>query len=254
MDEIIKYYNAQNEDGRLTIDRSHGLEYLTTMRYIEKVCASNSKILDACAGTGAYCFELALKGHKVIAGDLIPSNVKFIEMKNKKQPILDNIYTGNILDLSNFQDDSFDVTLCLGALYHLHDMNDREQALLECKRVTKTNGLIFVAYLNRFASFMNNFTYHPDNFDTIMQEFRTGNKEVFYRSTPVEMEQQASKLGISKLYNIGTDGVAFMYPEQLEGLSKKQYEKYLEYHFDTCEDEHTLGYSLHGLYIGRKQH
>lgn len=252
MNEIIEYYNAKDEDGRLTADRAHEVEYITTMRYIEKVCAPNSKILDACAGTGVYCFDLALKGHKVTAGDLVPSNVKFIEAKNEKQSILDNIYTGNILDLSNFQDESFDVTLCLGALYHLHDVNDRDQALSECKRVTKTSGLIVVAYLNRFASFMNNFTYHSNNFDTIMQEFRTGNKKVFYRSTPSEMEQQASKLGILKMYNVATDGVAFMYPKQLEGLSKEQYEKYLQYHFDTCENEHTLGYSLHGLYIGRK--
>lgn len=252
MNKIIEYYNTQDEDYRLIADRAHELEYITTMHYLEKVCAPNSKILDACAGTGIYCFDLGLKGHKVTAGDLTPANVKMIEVKNKKQPILDGIYTGDILDLSNFQDESFDITLCLGALYHLHDVKDREQALSECKRVTKTNGLIVVAYLNRFASFMNNFTYNHDNFDTIMQEFRTGNKKVFYRSTPSEMEQLASKLGILKLYNIATDGVAFMYPKQLESLSKEQYKKYLEYHFDNCENEHILGYSLHGLYIGRK--
>jgi ubiquinone/menaquinone biosynthesis C-methylase UbiE len=252
MKNIFEYYNAQDEDIRLSLDRTHRLEYLTTMRYLEKVCPTNSTILDACAGTGAYCFDLAKKGHQVTAGDLVPQNIEMIEKKNQRAPILQKIYTGNILDLSMFDDNSFDVVLCLGAFYHLHQQTDRKQAVLECKRVVKSGGVIFIAYLNRFASFMNNFSHHPDNFENIINEFYTGNKNVFYRSNPIEIEALMAGCQITMLNDIGTDGTAFMYPNQLETLSNDDYDKYLEYHFNTCDDKSILGYSLHGLYIGKK--
>ena len=56
-------------------------------------------------------------------------------------------YQGNALKLSRFADETFDVTLLLGPMYHLYTFEDKVKALCEAKRVTKKNGLIFVAYL-----------------------------------------------------------------------------------------------------------
>lgn len=137
MENIIKYYEHQCEDNRLREDRAHSLEYLTTIRYLDRICSKQVKILDACAGTGAYCFYLAKKGNAVIAGDIVTSNINIIKEKQKINPILQDIYTGDICNLSKFENESFDVVLCLGAFYHLHDENERRKAMLECKRVTK---------------------------------------------------------------------------------------------------------------------
>ncbi len=43
MKDIFDYYNEQNEDVRLSIDRAHKLEYIITMRYSEKISKTNSK-------------------------------------------------------------------------------------------------------------------------------------------------------------------------------------------------------------------
>lgn len=252
LDNIIKYYEQQDEDSRLKKDRAHSLEYLTTIKYLDKICTKPSKILDACAGTGAYCFYLAKKGLIVTAGDIAPSNVSIIEEKQKSNPILHDIYTGNILNMSQFEDESFDIVMCLGTFYHLHDEADRDKSVLECKRVVKKGGFIVVSYLNRFASFINNFSNQADNTHEILDQFYTGNKSVFYRSTPTEIEALMSENKISKKYNIGTDGVAFMYPKQLENISEMDFIEYLNYHYGTCENENILGYSLHGLFIGKK--
>ena len=99
MDNIIEYYEQQDEDSRLKEDRANSLEYLTTIKYLDKICAKQVKLLDACAGTGAYCFYLAGKGHIVTAGDIAPSNVSIIENKQKTNPILHDIYTGDILKM-----------------------------------------------------------------------------------------------------------------------------------------------------------
>ena len=81
MDNLIDYYEQQDEDNRLNLDRAHNLEYLTTIKYLDKICHGSVSILDACAGTGAYCFYLAEKGHSVTAGDIVPANVNIIKEK-----------------------------------------------------------------------------------------------------------------------------------------------------------------------------
>jgi 2-polyprenyl-3-methyl-5-hydroxy-6-metoxy-1,4-benzoquinol methylase len=252
LENLIKYYEQQDEDGRLKMDRAHSLEYLTTIKYLDKICSGHVTVLDACAGTGAYCFYLAEKGHTVTAGDIVQSNVNIIKEKQKRNPILHDIYTGDILNLSQFKEESFDVVLCLGAFYHIHNETERKKAVLECKRVAKKGGIIVVAYLNRFASFINNFSNQPDNILEILNQFYTGNKNVFYRSTPAEIEKLMLECQVRKKYNIATDGIAFMCSKQLQSISDNEFNEYLDYHYDTCENANILGYSLHGLLIGEK--
>jgi 2-polyprenyl-3-methyl-5-hydroxy-6-metoxy-1,4-benzoquinol methylase len=252
LENLVSYYKDQDEDARLKIDRAHNLEYLTTMKYLDKICKDHVTILDACAGTGAYCFSLAEKGHTVTAGDIVPANVDIIKEKQKRNPILHDIYTGDILNLSQFKDETFDITLCLGALYHLHDASERKKAILECRRVTKKDGFIVVAYLNRFASFVNNFSKTPENIHEILNQFYTGNRNVFYRSTPTQIENLMTECEIKKKHNVATDGITFMYSKQLENISEEDFHEYLNYHYDTCENPNILGYSLHGLFIGQK--
>jgi 2-polyprenyl-3-methyl-5-hydroxy-6-metoxy-1,4-benzoquinol methylase len=252
LDNLINYYGQQEEDKRLQSDRAHSLEYLTTVKYLDKICHGHVSILDACAGTGAYCFYLAEKGCSVTAGDIVPANIDIIKAKQNRNPILQDIYTGDILNLSQFKDETFDVVLCLGAFYHLHNEADRMKAVLECKRVSKKGGLIVVAYLNRFASFVHNFSNNPNNIQEILNQFYTGSRNVFYRSTPAEIESLMVECEINKKHNIATDGVTFMYSKQLQSISEEQFKGYLNYHYDTCENANILGYSLHGLFIGVK--
>jgi len=76
MSERIKsYYENYDEEGRLFRDNAHLPEYLTTIRYFDKLFAPGSRILDACAGTGKYSFYLAEKGHSVTACDLAEHHI-----------------------------------------------------------------------------------------------------------------------------------------------------------------------------------
>jgi hypothetical protein len=53
IEDLNKYYAQEyNEDERLTKDRTHTVEFLTSVRYLDKVLQKGSKVLDACAGTG----------------------------------------------------------------------------------------------------------------------------------------------------------------------------------------------------------
>jgi ubiquinone/menaquinone biosynthesis C-methylase UbiE len=51
-------------------------------------------------------------------------------------------------------DDSVDVTLLFGPLYHLVEAADRAQALAEARRVTRAGGLVVAAGISRYAGLL----------------------------------------------------------------------------------------------------
>ena len=117
-DIIINKYTEYDEDTRLVSDRGHNLEYLTTMRYIQKFLKPGAKILEIGAATGRYSITLAKMGYDVTAVDLTPKNVEVMKSKSKRLKNF-NCMVGDALDLSMFEDKTFDMVLNLGPMYHL---------------------------------------------------------------------------------------------------------------------------------------
>lgn len=115
---IIDYYNNYDEDSRLS-PRHGTVEFLTTMRYIEKYIKPGSRVLEIGAGTGRYSHALARLGYTVDAVELVPHNIEvFCRHTLPAEHI--TITQGNALDLSAFSDNQYDITLLLGPLYHLY--------------------------------------------------------------------------------------------------------------------------------------
>ena len=147
-----EYYNKFNEEKRL--NSRHGqVEFITSMKYIHKyleLLKQNRKdekgplkILDVGAATGRYSIPLAEEGYQVTAVEPVKHNLGRLKQKSDKV----QAYQGNALKLSRFEDETFDLTLLFGPLYHLHSKEDKLKALSEARRVTKTGGYILVAYI-----------------------------------------------------------------------------------------------------------
>ena len=155
MNHLENYYANYDEEGRLL--SKHGqVEYRTTMKYIHEMLercnrasetAVEKKILEVGAGTGRYSITLAKEGHEVDALEYTEHNLEIMNGKIAGEG-LSNIKThhGTALDLARFGDESFDLTLVLGPMYHLYTKEDKETAMREAIRVTKRGGYIFVAY------------------------------------------------------------------------------------------------------------
>ncbi len=91
---LIDHYNHCNEDGRL-VPRHGSVEFLTTMRYIERYLKSGDHILEIGAGTGRYSHALARRGYAV---ELVEHNIE-IAQQNTQPDEKFTIMQGNALDI-----------------------------------------------------------------------------------------------------------------------------------------------------------
>ena len=144
------FYANYDEEGRL-LSRHGSVEYLTTMRYIEKYLKPGMDILEIGAATGRYSHALARIGYRVDAVELVEHNIRLFQENTQPGENI-AIRQGNAKDLSFYGDDIFDMTLLLGPMYHLFTEEEQKQALSEAIRVTKHGGLIFVAYCGNEAT------------------------------------------------------------------------------------------------------
>jgi len=256
-DIIIKQYLNYEEDSRLVRDRAHNIEYLTTMRYIQKFLKPSTKILEIGAATGRYSITLAKMGYNVVAVDLTPAHVEIMKRKSRG---LKNFQcmVADALDLSMFCDNSFDIVLNLGPMYHLFNQKDKHQAIKETIRVAKKNGVCMFAYISN-ASMM---TRHALRNNKVHDVFVTMDKNGRFRDVPKEVftsfyvddfKRLFNKTKTKYITNVGVDGIAPAMNEYVESLSKKNYQEFLQWHFITCERPDQQGYSNHLLYICKKK-
>ena len=107
---VTSIYEQIDEDGRLEKRRQGQLEYFVTMNYIHKFTKPGDRILEIGAGTGRYSIALAKEGFRVSAIELVEKNLT--KLKEHADGVANiEAFQGDALDLGNFEDDTFDVTL-----------------------------------------------------------------------------------------------------------------------------------------------
>ena len=250
--ELIEYYNKFNEDKRL--NSKHGqIEFLTSIKYIEKYLKKGNNIIDIGAGTGKYSEYFKNKGYDVTAVELVKHNLRIIESKNIKS------YQGNALDLSRFKDNSFDITILFGPMYHLISMEDKIKALSEAKRITKNNGYIFISYCtNEYAiithGFIDNNIKESIKNNLIDYEFKITPKDNdLYSFVRLEdINYLKDKLNLKRELIISQDGPSEYIKKTINKMDEETFNIYLDYHFKTCERLELLGSGRHILDILKK--
>ena len=123
-----------------------------------------ARILDAGGGPGRYAIALAKMGHEVTLFDLTPALLDIARREAAKAGLLERIaiHQGTITDLSRYEDDSFDVTLCLGGpLSHLREVDERAQAMTELARVTRSGGIVATSVMGLIAVMAETVRYWP---------------------------------------------------------------------------------------------
>ena len=169
-------------------------------------------------------------------------------------------FQGNSLKLSRFEDESFDLVLLFGPMYHLCRFEDKVKALMEAKRVTKQGGIILVAYcMNEYSiltyGFKENNILRCLEENKISKEFRCMPEEEdlydYVRLEDINAVNEAAKLERIKI--ISADGPANYMRQILNQMDEETYKTFIEYHLSTCERAELLGAGAHTVDILRKK-
>ncbi len=280
MTELEQYYNKFNEEKRL--QSRHGqVEYHTTMHYIHRYldilnnqrenvtkqdrretdqCGGTTwhpvhtslRIIDIGAGTGRYSVALAEEGYDVTAVELVKYNLGILKQKGANV----KAYQGNALKLKRFADDSFDLALLFGPMYHLHSDEEHVQALSEAKRVVRPGGYVMVAYvMNDYSvikyGFMENHIVERMKQGELTDDFQIlHNENELYDYVRLEqINAWNAAAGLSRELMIAPDGPADYIRPVLNAMDEQTFTLFLQYQLANCERQELLGASSHTLDI-----
>lgn len=259
MKALTDFYSNYDEDGRLL--SKHGqVEYLTTMRYIEKYLRPGMRILEVGAATGRYSHALAQKDYQVDAVELVQHNIDLFK-KNTKPGENITIRQGDARDLACFEDDIFDMTLVLGPMYHLFTVDDQLRALAEALRVTKTGGIIYAAYCGNEATmvqycFGRGMILNPhlrSLIDPVTFKASSDPAELFQLYRKEDIDALMRGFHVKRLHYVGTDMATNYMRPVIDQMNDELFDLYLQYHFAICERVDCVGTSHHILDIFRKK-
>ena len=152
LSEVVDYYTRFAEESRLALGPSQ-LEFERSKELLGRFLRQPpARVVDVGGAAGAYGFWLASLGYEVHLVDATSRLVDEARRRNVLSPHpLASVSVGDARRLS-IADESSDVVLLLGPLYHLPERPDRMAALHEARRVLRKNGVVFVAGISRYAA------------------------------------------------------------------------------------------------------
>jgi len=259
---LSRFYSTRcDEDARLA-SRHGQVEFLTTMRYVQRYLRPGMRVLEIGAATGRYSLSLARMGYDVTAIELVQHNIDIFRKKLRPGDKID-LQQGNALDLSRFPDNTFDMTLLLGPMYHLKATGDQVRALQEALRVTKPGGLLYAAYvitdmvLHTEGFVKGNidhfFTEHGMDTETFRHEPSPDPKELFQICRRENIDALTAPLPCRRLHYIATDGLFDYMREAIDRMTPERFGMYMKYRYAICEREDMAGATSHSLDILRKE-
>lgn len=255
---LTDFYNNYDEDGRLL--SKHGqVEFLTTMRYIEKYLQPGMRILEIGAATGRYSHTLARMGYEVDAVELVQHNIDLFREKTQPGERI-TIRQGNAKDLSFIAEDTYDITLLLGPMYHLFTEEEQRQALSEALRVTHKGGILFAAYCGNDATMVQycfgRGMLKEERYQKLVdfETFKAASDpaELFQLYRREDIDSLICGMPVTRLHYVGADMATNYMRQTIDEMDDEFFNLYLRYHFTICERSDMVGVSHHILDVLRK--
>ena len=285
-EKVKNYYKQFDEKNRLKNDNSGKLEFLMTMRILEKnlplvqvsqgdggidgvESADGVSILDLGGGAGVYSFPLAKKGYKVWLADLSETLLAQAN-KQKEEDNVHNLISCNQVNATNlscYEDQSFDIVLLFGPLYHLTEKAEREKCISEVGRVLKKGGKVFASFIPHLSgsiALVQRFCWSPEQVDinTLDECFASGKfknlsdkgfQEGYYPASD-EIENLFSANGFKKELLRSIRGFGYEKEDVIYKFKTKNvFETLLDLIDSTAEEKSIIEMCGHAMYVGVKK-
>jgi len=255
---LTQYYTNYDEEGRL-LSKHGSVEYLTTMRYIGNYLRSGMRVLEIGAATGRYSHALARMGYMVDAVELVQHNIDIFH-KNTQPGERITIWQGDARDLSFLANESYDLTLLLGPMYHLFTAEDQKKALSEALRVTKRGGILMAAYCGNEATLvqycfgrgMLKEEKYQKLVDPVTFKASSDPAELFELYRREDIDALMAYFSTERLHYVGTDMATNYMRATIDEMDDELFAMYLRYHFAICERPDCVGVSHHILDVHKK--
>ena len=192
---VLAFYEEGREYNRLRTDI--GLIEFERSKEIslENLPTPPAAIYDIGGAYGEYSWWLASLGYEVHLFDLSETNIKMSKKLAKEYPGC-SLAASEVCDARKVPraDNSADAVLLMGPLYHIMEYTERINAVKECHRLLKTDGLLFFAALTPFSVLLDKLSVYspngksylenPDFLAMVERELKDGthinpNKEVY---------------------------------------------------------------------------
>ena len=251
------FYGQADEETRLQRTRHGQLEYATTMAYIHRYAGRGARVLEIGAATGRYSIALAKEGMRVTAVELVESHLAVLREKGRGLANLE-AYQGDATDLSRFADDTFDVTLCFGPMYHLYEPEDVHRAIDEAIRVTRPGGVLLFAFISVYAIMYANYLQgnwaagERENF-TPDYRIRHFQEQLFTGYDVTEFERLFDNKPVEWITTAGVDGLLEPIEKRADfSIAEEDFAAFAAWYLHFAEKRELLGNTNHLLYICRK--
>ncbi|WP_157261092.1 class I SAM-dependent methyltransferase [Paenibacillus wynnii] len=272
-DQILEYYNSGKEIDRLL--RGIGvIEWERSREIISRYLSEEKMVIyDIGGGTGVYSRWLAELDHEVHMFELSPSNVQYArELQASGQ--ISPIHRIEIADARSIArvDDSADLILLMGPLYHLPEKDERIAVLQEALRVLKPGGTVIIAAISRFSSTLwglsvfgqqNNLIDDHVFMEMLEGELNEGQhirpdkfpnfiSRAFFH-LPAELKSEIVAAGLTHIQTVAVEGPVWIVPAFAEKWEDtKSRETLLKISSLVENQESLLGMSPHMLAIATK--
>ena len=199
--------------------------------------------------------------------DPVPLHVEQASAASQAQPDhpIAELCVGDARHLDRV-DNSVDVVLMLGPLYHLTERNERIAALQESYRILRRGGIIFAVAISRYASTLRGMTdgiIDPEYIKIVDRDLRDGqhrnpNEHPAYFTTaflhrPEELKAEIETVGFDLEGLFGIQGPAWL-PQNLEEqwADPNCRERLLNIARSLESEPSIIGVSTHIMAIARK--
>ena len=217
--DVKNYYEEKySEDKR---EKREVMEFVRSKRIISRYLSDTCmEIADVCGATGAYAFWLAEMGHRVHLLDLAENHIEIAKQKSRECGISLASYSCADARKLPYDDESMDMVLLMGALYHLREPASRMQCLKEARRILKRGGRLICTVMNRYnyliASLKYSHLIESMGLEPIKQAFETGwidsatftGLPLHYGHTPEEIRSEMTDAGFSNIELTAVEGLA----------------------------------------------